>query len=548
MEVMAVMMNLVGHGLRRIWRWPYSITWPFAHRGVRLGMLFLSLWTACRAAGSSAAPEPDPGLVAYFPFDGDLLDASGFQRHAVSDPAGPTPKFSLARKAAPNQVLGLVGGNQAITIPSLAGFGPNGKRGTTVSLWMHCPIEGYLLGCARESVPEQTGFYIRTDGKHLMVSGGVGDEQGFGFPESPNDWRHVVVVFGRSTSTNGTAMVVQIWVDGRSIGSAPIAVNPLQLRTPLTLGGISGTTQGRLRGEIDSLRLFNKALSLEAVMDLHARDTADLGAIPVLIVQPQSQSVEKGRDVTFKVVAQEGAPATFQWQHDGVNLPGETAPELTLKHVTASLDGGRYRVLVHNASGAVFSEPARLTVYPLTPPSIVGQPLSVDVAEGEPEVVFTVASEGSGTLTYQWQRNGKNLPHSQGSRLVLRHVRPVSDGRYRVRVSNAYGSAWSDEVTLTVNTLDSDDDGLSDYEELLLKTDARKRDYYGDRMPPVASPESDSLEAMLAESMGDSRSRRTWVSVVLQILLRTPRLWWIDGSPGNVRLDPGSGDAALEPF
>jgi hypothetical protein len=543
MEVMAVMMNLFGHGLRRIRRWPYPTTRPFLHRGIRwAALLFLSLWAARPATGSSAAPEPDPGLVAYFPFDGDLLDASGFQRHAVSDPAGPAPKFSLARKAAPNQVLSLVGGDQAIAIPSLAGFGPNGKRGTTVSLWMRWPIQGYLLGCARESVPEQTGFHIRTDGKRLMVSGGVGEEQGFGFPESTNAWRHVMVVFARSNPTNRTGMVVQIWVDGRSIGSTPIAVNPLQLRTPLTLGGISGTAQGRLQGEIDSLRLFNKALSPEEVLGLYARDTADLERIPVLVVQPQSQSVEKGRDVTFQVVAQEGQPATFQWQRDGVNLPGEMAPELTLNHVSASLDGGRYQVLVHNAFGAVFSEPARLTVYPLTPPTIVYQPLPLEVSEGEPEVVFTVASEGSGTLTYQWQRNGKNLPHARGSRLVLRHVRPFSDGQYRVRVSNAYGSVWSDEVTLAINTRDSDDDGLTDYEELLLKTDARKPDYYGDRMPPVAAPESDFWGANLAESRDGSQSHRSWVSFALQILLRTPRLRWLDGSSGDVRMDLGSGD------
>ena len=543
MEVMAVMMNLLGHGLRRIRRWPHSAAQTFVHRCVRLEFLLLvSLWGACRVVAGPASTEPEAGLVGYYPFDEDLLDASGFKRHAVSDPVGGTLRFLSTRNLAPNHVLSLGGSNFSITIPSLAGFGPNGYRGTTVSLWIRCPIQGYLLGCARESVPEQTGFHIRTDGKRLMVSGGVGGEQGFGFPESTNAWRHVMVVFARSTPTNRTGMVVQIWVDGRSIGSAPIAVNPLQLRTPLTLGGISGTAQGRLQGEIDSLRLFNKALSPEEVLGLYARDTADLERIPVLVVQPQSQSVEKGRDVTFQVVAQEGQPSTFQWQRDGVNLPGEMAPELTLNHVSASLDGGRYQVLVHNAFGAVFSEPARLTVYPLTPPTIVYQPLPLEVSEGEPEVVFTVASEGSGTLTYQWQRNGKNLPHARGSRLVLRHVRPFLDGQYRVRVSNAYGSVWSDEVTLAINTRDSDDDGLTDYEELLLKTDARKPDYYGDRMPPMASPESNSRETILAESQDDSRSRRSWVSFVLQILLRTPRLRWLDGSSGDVRMDLGSGD------
>jgi Concanavalin A-like lectin/glucanases superfamily/Immunoglobulin domain len=541
MEVMAVIMNLLGHGLRRIRRWPHSAAQTFVHRSVRLEFLLLvSLWFACRVVAGPASTEPEAGLVGYYPFDGDLLDASGFQRHAVSDPVGGAPRFLSSRKVAPSQVLSLGGSNVSITIPSLAGFGPNGYRGTTVSLWMRCPIQGYLLGCARESVPEQSSFYIRTDGKRLMVSGGVGDELGFGFPESPNAWRHVVVVFGRSTQTNEIGMVVQVWVDGRSMGVAPIRVNPLHLKTPLTLGGISGTAHGRLQGEIDSLRLFHRAFSLEEVMNLYAHDTVGLDKAPVLLVQPQAQSVEKGRDVTFRVAVHEGQPVTFHWQCDGLTLPGATTPELTLSNVLPSLDGGRYRVFVQNASGAVFSEPALLTVYPLTPPSIVLQPSPVEVAEGEPEVVFTVASAGSGALTYQWQRDGKNLPQAKSERLTLRHVRPFFDGRYRVRVSNAYGSVWSDEVTLTINTYDSDDDGLTDYEEVLLKTDSRKPDYYGDRMPPMASPESNSWETILAESQDDSRSRRSWVSFALQILLRTPRPWWLDGSSGDVRLDLGT--------
>jgi len=335
-------------------------------------------------------------------------------------------------------------------------------------------------------------------------------------------------------------MVVQVWVDGRSMGVAPIRVNPLHLKTPLTLGGISGTAHGRLQGEIDSLRLFHRALPLGEVMNLYAHDCVGSSDNPVLVVQPQAQSVEKGRDVTFRVALKTPANTTFQWQLNDTHIPGATASELTLSNVPPSLDGGRYRVLVQNALGAVFSEPALLTVYPLTPPSIVLQPSPVEVAEGEPEVVFTVASAGSGALTYQWQRDGKNLPQAKSERLTLRHVRPFFDGRYRVRVSNAYGSVWSDEVTLTINTYDSDDDGLTDCEEVLLKTDSRKPDYYGDRMPPMASPESNSWETILAESQDDSRSRRSWVSFALQILLRTPRPWWLDGSSGDVRLDLGT--------
>jgi hypothetical protein len=494
-----------------------------------LGIFTLLALGSVGAVERAESPAtPNLGLVAHYPFDGDLQDHSGFQRHAVSDFPGSTQRFSFARTASPNQALSLSGRDAGLTIPSLAGFGPNGNRGATISFWMRCPIQGFVLGCARESAPDQSSFHVRTDGKHLMVSGGVGDEVGFGFPESPNAWRHVAVVFGRSGQEKNSGMEVRLWVDGRSIGFSPIEVNPRHLRTSLTVGGVSGMTHGGLQGEIDDLRLYGRALSLEEVLDLYARDTMGLGAVPVLVLQPQAQSMEKGRDVTFRVAVRNDEPCQFQWQLNQTNLPGATRSELTLSNLPPSLDGGRYRVLVQNGSGATFSESALLTVFPLSPPSVLSQPTSVEVAEGEPEVVFQVACAGSGVLSCQWQFNGKNLPQGTGERLVLRHVRPFADGRYRVRVTNPYGSVWSDEVRLTVNSYDADEDGLSDYEELLLKTDPEKPDYYGDRLPPIPSPEISPWQELWVTSNPSSQGKRSMAVAVLQILLRMSHIWWGD--------------------
>lgn len=498
-------------------------------RAQGLGMLTLLAVGLVGMVGRAESPAtPNPGLVAYYPFDGDLQDHSGFQRHAVRNSPQATPQFSAARTASPNQALSLSGRDVGLTIPSLAGFGPNGDRGTTVSFWMRCPIEGFVLGCAQESAPHQSSFYVRTDGKHLMISGGLGDEVGFGFPESVNAWRHVAVVFGRSSQEKNSGMEVRLWVDGRSIGFSPIQVNPRQLRTPLTLGGVSGMTHGGLQGEIDDLRLYGRALSLEEVLDLYAHDTTGLGTVPVLVLQPQAQSVEKGRDVTFRVAVRNDEPCQFQWQLNQTNLPGATRSELTLSNLPPSLDGGRYRVLVQNGSGATFSESALLTVFPLSPPNLLSQPTSVEVAEGEPEVVFQVACAGSGVLLYQWQFNGKNLPQGTGERLVLRHVRPFADGQYRVRVTNPYGSVWSDEVRLTVNSYDADEDGLSDYEELLLKTDPETPDFYGDRLPPIPPPEISPWQELLATSNPSSQGQRSMGVAALQILLRMSHIWWGD--------------------
>ena len=54
-------------------------------------------------------------------------------------------------------------------------------------------------------------------------------------------------------------------------------------------------------------------------------------------------------------------PATYQWQHDGSDLPGETAPTLVVNS-NGHEDSGFYSLRVTNARGETFSKPARLVV------------------------------------------------------------------------------------------------------------------------------------------------------------------------------------------
>ena len=83
-------------------------------------------------------------------------------------------------------------------------------------------------------------------------------------------------------------------------------------------------------------------------------------------------------------------------------------------------------------------------------------------------------------------------------------------------------------MSLTVNTYDADEDGLSDYEELLLKTDPAKPDYYGDRIPPIPAPETSTWQEFLATSNSSSQGRWSMALAVLQILLRMSHIWWLD--------------------
>ena len=152
---------------------------------------------------------------------------------------------------------------------------------------------------------------------------------------------------------------------------------------------------------------------------------------PVILTDPQSQTVPVGGDTTLTVVAS-GQELTYQWQQDGTNLAGATNSSLPLNDVQTG-DAGSYTVVVSNPGGSVTSQPAVVTVtQPVLPPVILSGPESQTVPVGS-AVSFTVVASGSGTLSYQWQHNGTNLAGALASSLNLANVQLAEAGTYTVR-------------------------------------------------------------------------------------------------------------------
>lgn len=85
---------------------------------------------------------------------------------------------------------------------------------------------------------------------------------------------------------------------------------------------------------------------------------------PVIRTQPVSTTAVEGGTATFRVELEGFSLASYQWRRNGVNLPGETAPELVLSPVRLTDNGARYRVFITNAVGSVLSAEATLTVTP----------------------------------------------------------------------------------------------------------------------------------------------------------------------------------------
>ena len=129
-----------------------------------------------------------------------------------------------------------------------------------------------------------------------------------------------------------------------------------------------------------------------------------------------------------------------------------------LSAVTPPSGAGAVDVTVMNADGqSAVLRNGFTYVPPGAPPSIASQPTSQVVSVGA-TVVFSVAAAGTAPLNYQWQFNGTNLTDtglimgSQSNSLTLASVDAGNAGSYQALVTNAYGSATSAVVTLTVVT------------------------------------------------------------------------------------------------
>jgi hypothetical protein len=169
---------------------------------------------------------------------------------------------------------------------------------------------------------------------------------------------------------------------------------------------------------------------------------------PVILDQPQSQSVVGGFNTSFSVRAFGTPPLTYQWLFDGTAISDKTNSMLFLSNVQTN-NGGDYQVIVSNAFGSVTSAVAHLTVQ-LLAPTITSQPQNQTVREGQ-IAAFSATASGSPPFSFQWRFNGTNFLGATDWTLTLTNVYLTNAGGYQAVVSNPYGSATSAVAQLTVH-------------------------------------------------------------------------------------------------
>ncbi|MGN6386420.1 MAG: lamin tail domain-containing protein, partial [Verrucomicrobiota bacterium] len=162
---------------------------------------------------------------------------------------------------------------------------------------------------------------------------------------------------------------------------------------------------------------------------------------PQITRQPSNIKVTEAQFATFSVQFANLGPLAYQWERNGVAIPGETNLTLTLPSVKMSDSGSRYRLRASNQFGEAVSSEAVLTVNPdVTQPFIVsaqnaGENNLVTVTFSEPVDLLSAANRNNYSLSGGVVVLGASLD-SSGRTVILRTTSLTFGTNYTITVNN----------------------------------------------------------------------------------------------------------------
>jgi hypothetical protein len=172
-------------------------------------------------------------------------------------------------------------------------------------------------------------------------------------------------------------------------------------------------------------------------------------APPIITAQPKpSQTIAEGATAGFSIAAT-GTNISYQWQKNDTNIIGALSPSYMTPTLTSGDNGTKFRCLVSNAGGSVYSNEGFVLVT-TAPPVIVTNPVSDTVSEGS-QAMFTVSASGS-NLSYQWLKNGAPISSNATNFTYTIPSALYSDNgaSFKCIVTNPGGNATSASAILTV--------------------------------------------------------------------------------------------------
>lgn len=171
-----------------------------------------------------------------------------------------------------------------------------------------------------------------------------------------------------------------------------------------------------------------------------------VGMPPQFVVEPVADSAFcPGAALEMSAVVS-GDGNLYQWQRDGVPIPGALDADLLISPLSAG-DAGAYELVVSNVCGTVTSVAVAVSVR--EPLAITSQPTGGSLCAGD-GVLLTAAAAGD-VEVWQWRRDGVAIPGATTAQLVLGGLQVSDSGRYDVVASGPCGAVTSNGADVLVH-------------------------------------------------------------------------------------------------
>jgi hypothetical protein len=315
------------------------------------------------AAGASGAIPAPPGMVGWWPGDGNANDMAGTNNGILMGGATATdPGFN-------GQDFTFDGTNGFVQIPNAPELNPTNL---TVECWvrfssLQTPGDTANLGTAymvfKQNSRSDT-FEGYNMGKHryaydlfvweVSSADGVAIQLDSITAISTNVWYQVVGTRGSN--------YLELYVNGQLENSTNVDFPQDYADLPLYFGSSGQSNWDRkLAGNLDEVTLYNRALSSNEIAALYAAGASGKYKQPTVVSQPQGQTQYWGGNATLAATVAGFNPMSFTWTKNGSVVSSATDSSLSLTNLQLA-DAGTYTLLITNPVGSSSTIPAALNV------------------------------------------------------------------------------------------------------------------------------------------------------------------------------------------
>ncbi len=235
-------------------------------------------------SGEACENAEDCGLVAYYPFNGNANDMSGNSNHGTLRGATP-PQLTTDRFGNPQQAYLFNGSTAYIEAPNSSSL-QSPTQAITIAAWVnardwHYNSAGGFIVIAhksKDSIWRQYALNIRMNREWGFIETCYSQAPVANANPFLNKWTFVVLTFDENTDR------LQSYLDGVLVHTKLCAANiPTPDASPLLIGlDVPGASE-YLNGSMDDLRIYNRALSQNEILQLYHENGWPLDRDDVLL-------------------------------------------------------------------------------------------------------------------------------------------------------------------------------------------------------------------------------------------------------------------------